>query len=516
MFTNILNADRMQSMRERQFAQEMLNADRNFQFQKDQQEYNFQAGNRDYDLRREYQQAQLRNFDLNAQQAQWQLQLQKENYNNAQEAIGMAPVWRDELNRRLGPSGAYGPKADEIMADFVLDKGTNPAYKAVLDQLLIDYKARAQTYKENVFNQTITKATSLLGTGELGSLKFSDPNLPSDVGEVSGNFILSQLKQARAQGDIDNMMLYQGMLNSGIEDLNRKKQQRMQEQSMVRAAGLGLPLEQVDVKGGEMSARFGYPKTIKGAGSKGTATEKMLEKTNVEALTGLETSMRDAKTELEAADTALQAIDKSSAEYALREKERNDLAKDYALKQSLYEEAASRIAGQPDITTGERPTPGEQPKTQVPAPTATPTGAPSPLDILKGAEKKAETEPTAAQVPDLTAPLLNPTAQRFEQIANIGGAIVSPVKAVANVAKSLTGVEAGLTSEKPISVQQFVKQNTEALGQLAAVRELRKKATLAAKARVSKGENPTKAYNEELQRLVAEYQATNKPTISIR
>jgi len=522
--TNILNANRMQSLRERQFAQEMINADRNFQLAKDQQEYNFQAGQRDFDLKKEYQQAQLRNFDLNAQQAQWALQIQKETYNNSQEALQLAPSWKEELDRRLGPQGAYGPNAENVMADFVLEKGINPGYKAVLDQMLIQYRQRAQNYQENVFNKTIAQAKTLLGTGELGNLKFTDPNLPEDVGPVSGNFILGQLKQAMAQGNIDDMLMYQGMLRSGFADLEKDKARRLQEEATIRASKLGIPVEQVDVKGGEMSVRFETPKLGRGTGTGaggtgGTAQERAYTETNITAVKNAEINMDAAKQAFTAADEALKDIDKNTAEYQLKAQDRDEAYNKYQNWKAIYEDSARRMSQQPDITTGNKP----QPSATTPAPAkeqTVPSGAPSIKDILSGSEqeKAKASQISPVTTPDIAKELLSPTAQRLERglqaAETVGGMGLAVGK---GLAKTLAPLPAPVRAAQFVSeVAPMVESVSKDVKQLAEVRRLRAKAQLAANARAAKGENPTKAYQEELEKVVADYRAKNQPTISVR
>jgi len=521
-YTNILNANRMQSLRERQFTQEMINADRNFQLARDQQEYNFQAGTRDFDLKKEYQQAQLRNFDLNAQQAQWALQIQKDDYNNAQEGIKLAPSWKEELDRRLGPSGAYGPDAENIMADFVLEKGVNPGYQKVLENMLVGYRQRAQNYLNNTLNKTIWDAKRAIGTNELGNLKFTDPNLPDDVGQVGGTFILNQLQRARTEGRTDDVLMYQAMLNEGLSDLARQKQARIQEEATLRASKYGAPVEQVDVKGGEISTRFGVPKTVRGSGTGAGGTGGGLKPTEdiAKGVQSFETQ-RDLKEEaFKRADEALQNIDRNSAGYAVAKAERDRKYSEFQTAQQIVENNARQLAGQPNVVTGNQVPTGTQAPTTT-APSAETQGQRRVSDYLPTEEQKKSTVPTSMTTPDAANALLSPQAQRLERglqtVERIGEPLVqglartlvpAPIRAIPS------------TISGAMTATQTLAEIPKAVTELTAVRQLRAKAQKAAFARIDRGEisqeNQAKAYNEELQKLIAEYEAQKKPTISVR
>lgn len=526
-WTNILNANRMQSLRERQFAQEMVNADRNFQLAKDQQEYNFQSGARDFDLKKEYQQAQLRNFDLNAQQAQWNLQMQREDYDNTQEAIKMGPSWRAELDARLGPSGAYGPNAESIMADFVLEKGTNLGAQKVLENMIGKLQQTSQNYQNNALNKTVIDTRRAIATDQFGSMKFTDPNLDPEVGEVGANFILTQLQQARAQGRIDDVLLYQSILNQGLSDAARQKQASIQEEATIRASRLGLPVGQVDVKGGEISTRFEAPKVVRGsgtgAGGAGLA-EKFAGKSEQEAQAGFKLDRDTAKGVLDAAEANLRSIDKNSAEYAV-EKEKRDVAlSDYMAAKAIYENNARKLSEQQAIQTGNK-----IPTTQAPSGTAAPAVAPSgvpagsidPLDYLNKPKTTAPSATMPATTGDLAESILSPQTKRLRS------AIETTEMAASTLGKGIarTVIPAPLraipgTVMGGLSAAETLAEIPKAVSELSEVRKLREKAQKAAYARIDKGEisqeNQAKAYNEELQKLVAEYEARKKPVISVR
>jgi len=525
--TNITNANRMQSLRERQFAQEMINADRNFQLTKDQQEYNFQAGTRDFELKKEYQQAQLRNFDLNAQQAQWNLQMQREDYDNTQEAIRMGPSWRAELDARLGPSGAYGPNAESIMADFVLEKGTNLGAQKVLENMIGKLQQTSQNYQNNALNKTVIDTRRAIATDQFGSMKFTDPNLDPEVGQVGANFILTQMQQARAQGRIDDVLLYQSILNQGLSDAARQKQASIQEEATIRASQLGLPVGQVDVKGGEITTRFEAPKVTRGsgtgAGGAGLA-EKFAGKSEQEAMAGFKIDRDTAKGVLDAADQNLRAIDKNSAEYAVAKENRDAAYNDYVIAQNIYENNARKLSAQPAVETRNKvPTTQAPSGTQAPAvtPSAIPTNAPRPSDILQGETKSGASVQLPSTTGDIAESILSPKTKRLrsaiettQMAANTLGQGIARTVVPAPLRAIPSTVMGGL------SVAETLAEVPKAVSELSEMRKLRERAQKAAYVRIDKGEisqeNQAKAYNEELQKLVAEYEARNKPVISVR
>jgi hypothetical protein len=521
--TNITNANRMQSLRERQFAQEMINADRNFQLAKDQQEYNFQAGTRDFDLKKEYQQAQLRNFDINAQQAQWNLQMQKDTYGDQKEALSLAPSWNDELKGRLGAQGAYGPNADEIIADFILEKGVNPGYRAVLDQMIIPYKQQAETYKANAFDAVIAKAEAYNSRGELDKIFFKDPD-NFEGQEINGRYLLYKMKEAREKGDMYGLAAYKAQLELGLGDFAREKAVKIQEEATLRASQLGLPVGQVDVKGGEITTRFEAPKVTAGTGAGGSRaglSEKFAGKSEQEAMAGFKIDRDTAKGVLDAADQNLRAIDKNSAEYAVAKENRDAAYNDYVIAQNIYENNARKLSAQPAVETGNK-----VPTTQAPsgttAPAVAPSGAPAgsinPLDYLNKPKTETPSAPMSSTGPDAAEALLSPRTKQIGSIVQtaemLGNTALRGAKLAALGPTLISGSEIG--GNVGSAVGGFVKDVGPAMKELAAVRELRRKAQLAANTRADKGENPTVAYQEELKKLVNEYQSRNQPTISVR
>jgi len=524
--TNIENANRAQSLRERQFAQETVNADRNFQLARDQQEYNFVAGARDFDLKKEYQQAQLRNFDINAQQAQWNLQMQKDTYGNQKEALSLAPSWNSELKGRLGPQGAYGPNADEIIADFILEKGVNPGYKAVLDQMIIPYKQQAETYKANAFDSVIAKAEAYNSRGELDKIFFRDPD-NFEGQEINGRYLLYKMKEAREKGDMYGLAAYKAQLELGLGDFAREKAARIQEEATLRASRLGLPVGQVDVKGGEITTRFEAPKVTAGTGAGGSRaglSEKFAGKSEQEAMAGFKIDRDTAKGVLDAADQNLRAIDKNSAEYAVAKENRDAAYNDYVIAKNIYENNARKLSEQQAIETGNKiPTTQTPSGTQAPAvtPSAIPTNAPRPSDILQGETKSGASVQPPSTTGDIAESILSPKTKRLrsaiettQMAANTLGQGIARTVVPAPLRAIPSTVMGGL------SVAETLAEVPKAVSELSEMRKLRERAQKAAYARIDKGEisqeNQAKAYNEELQKLVAEYEARNKPAISVR
>jgi hypothetical protein len=433
----------------------------------------------------------------------------------------MGAAWREELMGRLGPSGAYGPDADSIMAQFILEKGTNLGAQKVLNNIVGKLQESAQNYQNNSMNLTTINALKGIGTNDFRGLKFTDPNLPEDVGQVGANFILTQMQQARSQGRIQDALMYQAMLNEGLADAKREKEARIQEEATLRASKYGAPVEQVDVKGGEISTRFGVPKTVRGSGTSAGGTGGGLKPTEdiSKGAQAFETQ-RDMKEEaFKKADEALQNIDKNSAGYAVAKQERDRKYEDFRTAQAIVDNNNRQLMGQPNVVTGNQVQSGTQAPTTT-APSATPTGAPSIPAILEGGDGKKSTAPTSMTTPDLTTPLLSPQAQRLEQLQGIGQVAAVPLRMLNRFARGATGTESQRTEQEQQPASQIMTQALGASRELALMRELKDKAQKAAFARIDRGEisqeNQAKAYNEELQKLIAEYEAKKKPTISVR
>jgi hypothetical protein len=299
-----------------------------------------------------------------------------------------------------------------------------------------------------------------------------------------------------------------------LGDYAREKAAKIQEEATLRASSLGLPVGQVDVKGGEISTRFEAPKVTRGSG---TGTGGGLKPTEdiAKGVQSFETQ-RDLKEEaFKRADEALQNIDRNSAGYAVAKTERDRKYSEFQTAQQIVENNARQLAGQPNIVTGNQAPAGAQAPATT-APSVTPTGAPSIPAILEGGKEKKSTVPTSMTTPDLTAPLLSPQAQRLEQLQGVAEPVGVGLQMINRFAKGATGTELTRTAQEQQPVGQVVQQALGASKELAVARDLKRKAQLAANSRADKGEDPQKAYNEELQKLVAEYQAKNKPTISVR
>jgi hypothetical protein len=462
----------------------------------------------------------LRNLDINAQQAQWNLQMQKDTYGNQKEALSLAPSWNSELKGRLGPQGAYGPNADEIIADFILEKGVNPGYRAVLDQMIIPYKQQAETYKANAFDSVIAKAEAYNSRGELDKIFFRDPD-NFEGQEINGRYLLYKMKEAREKGDTYGLAAYKAQLELGLGDYAREKAAKIQEEATLRASRLGLPVGQVDVKGGEISTRFEAPKVTKGTGTGAGLAEKFAGKSEQEAMAGFKIDRDTAKGALDAADQSLKNVDQNSAEYAVVKANRDAAYNDYVIAQNIYENNARKLSAQPAVETGNK-----VPTTQAPSGTATPavvpSGAPAgsinPLDFLNKPKTTAPSAPMSATTRDAADALLSPRAKRVGSIIQtaemVGGTALEGL--TRTVAGPILPSAVGAFANLGLGIGEVAKDLGPAMKELAAVRELRKKAQLAANTRADKGENPTVAYQEELQKLVTEYQARNQPQISVR
>jgi hypothetical protein len=511
--TNITNANRMQSLRERQMAQEMINADRNFQLQKNQQENNFQIGSKEFDLRKEYQAAQVRQFDTANTRAQWGFRIEQDNYNQQQEALRLAPSWNEELKNRLGPRGAYGENSDQVIADFILEKGINPSYNQVLQSMVIPFKQQAQTYQTNQFDAIIANADAHASRGELDSIFFKDPENPGI--ESTGREILYKIKRARDEGDMSGLRSYTAQLSLGLKDYTTQKATKIQEEAMLRASQYGVPISQLDVEGGVVKAKFAPLTVAKGGTRTGTGVgtvEKPISGTEGEAQQNLKTGRDVAKVALDEADAALKGIDQNSASYALAKQSRDQLAEDYNTAKTMYESNARKIIGQEPVTTGNKLPATTPAPTQAPS-VPQPSGAPSILNILKGAEKTTAKPNINLGVQDPLQALLSPGARRVESALQTAGMVGETALGVGEAVLGQLVPKPIQLAAGTVPVAQDVAQY---MGELSAMRKIRAKAQLAANTRADRGENATKALEEEILKAAEEYKLKNQPSISVR
>ena len=142
-----------------------------------------------------------------------------------------------------------------------------------------------------------------------------------------------------------------------------------------------------------------------------------------------------------------------------------------------------------------------------------PSGAPSILNILKGAEKTTTKPSINLGVQDPLQALLSPGARRVESALQTAGMVGETAFGVGKgVLGQLVPTPIKLAAET-LPVAQDVAQYTS---ELSAMRKIRAKAQLAANTRADRGENATKALEEELLKAAEEFKARNQPTISVR
>ena len=383
--------------------------------------------------------------------------------------------------------------------------------------MVIPFKQQAQTYLTNQFDAIIANADAHASRGELDSIFFKDPENPGI--ESTGREILYKIKKARDEGDMIGLRSYTAQLGLGLKDYTLQKDVQTQEQAMLKASQYGVPLSQLDVEGGVTKAKFA-PLTVAKGGARagGTSTggtglsEKFAGKTEQEAQAGFKLDRDNAKATLDAANQELKTTDQNSAAYAVAQEKRDAAYRDYSMATSIYENNARKLSEQADIPTGNKlpaitPAPKQAPS--VPQP----SGAPSILNILKGAEKTTAKPSINLGVQDPLQALLSPGARRVESALQTAGMVGETAFGVGKgVLGQLVPTPIKLAAQT-IPVAQDVAQYTS---ELSAMRKIRAKAQLAANTRADRGENPTKALEEELLKAAEEFKARNQPKISVR
>jgi hypothetical protein len=411
--TNIQNADRLMSLREREFAQQMVNNERDFQLRKDNQEFNWTNSNRNYEITKNLNAVQMQAQGLQFQKTQWEL-TQLKNQQAAQEKIaGMAPDLMTDFENKFGANPGYSRDFQKNYIRWRSGVAKTPAEAQAVDAIFQPYKDQyTQWGKDDLDSKLAT----------IGS--FEDRLEDIQVGELSGTDLYQQATDYYQNGDVFNAKRTLGILSREIEktEVARKAKEKIGLLKNIQSE-TGQPNVTVNVgAGGEVSGVVA-PSRYAGRYPAGVASRfKPLGIKEVQDYQNqtvqLDTDINDLNTKLEEYSSNPNAPEAVRLQAQLKDKQDQkdeikgilELNRQTQVKnlEGIINPQAPQPAGVPGVPVTTMPLPtatGAQPAVAptVPQTATTPSGARA---VFNASQPKA---------PDLNAYVPKPTSKTNEE-----------------------------------------------------------------------------------------------------
>lgn len=253
-YTNINNANRFQSLREKEFAQQIVQNDR------------------DFELRREAQDNDIRTSNLNFEVTKFNFDRSREAYNQLQEAWQEKDKWMGEIDS-LMPNGGNSATylTDKARAFRLFAK--NPASFTVLTELFKPYDDQYRTFQATKTLEDEALVQSYFDAGLLDEETIGDQDASSYWRET----LMSR--------EVDPVAYNAGVRNlKRIADLKLKEQERktaaLQEAEDIgrfeaRRIEAGLPPAKISLEGGKIKLEAAAPRTIGGRGVTGPGVSQI-------------------------------------------------------------------------------------------------------------------------------------------------------------------------------------------------------------------------------------------------
>lgn len=253
-YTNINNANRLQSLREKEFARQIVENDRNFE------------------LRREAQDNDIRNSNLNFEVTKFNFDRSRETYNQLQEAWQEKDKWMEAVDSLMpngGNSATYLTDKARVFRMFA----KNPASFTVLTELLKPYDDQYRTFQATKTLEDEALVQSYFDAGLLDEETIGDRDASSYWRET----LLSR--------DTDPVAFGAGIRNlKRLAETKLKEQERrtaaMQEAEDIgrfeaRRIEAGLPPAKISLEGGKIKLEAAAPRTVGGRGVAGPGVSQI-------------------------------------------------------------------------------------------------------------------------------------------------------------------------------------------------------------------------------------------------
>ncbi|NBR96585.1 MAG: hypothetical protein EBT48_03130 [Verrucomicrobia bacterium] len=385
-YTDINNANKLQSLRERQFV-----------FDVERNQRDFDRGVTEFDRKLELEKKQQESasrvndiqYDLNS----FRLTKEQEAYDQLKQSFLAYPQLRTDIAAML-PNGGRMPasqwfeKRGEIMAKF----GTDPSRSAVVREILSPYDAQNKAFSDTAVLSDQGKVLSWVRSGTYSVPEFDDKGNLTGYKPMlfNGKTAQDAFNEAKEAYNRDDLVTYEAIMEplrqaGAIRDRVQQTTRTLVEGKEIEAT-TGVPVYQVrsSEKGG-VEMVFQTPRVYGAKGGAGGAGET---KTFSEAdLKLLETQVQNINTELSNVDEQLANVDPADtvksaplrAKKAGLEAELKALDETYKMGVELVRQKGAgqlptpKPGGQPPAGAPSRPTPQSilrKPVIPAPSPTA--------------------------------------------------------------------------------------------------------------------------------------------------
>jgi len=341
-YTNIYNANRAQSLRERMFVNDIRNQDRDFTLREQLQNANIAASDRDYLLRKDINDVRIKSEQIQAEKNQFILDQTKKEQALIDEAIKQAPNLMEKFEAQYGKNAGYNKDYQRNKADFIMRNAANPAYKAVLDQIFLPYDRDYQTFADNKLGDARAVVESLIMSGKYNSTTVGGVPLPE---------VYAKVKQDISEGRVDEA-------RAGLMAISDELKPQLQMRDLEGKARLGVAMSQLTgqpMTGGKVTAE-GKTEITVGGGT--TARAERPQTLNKENLEQLQQNLDDANARVKAAEDELATSENDLERKAARQQpEEAESDRDYFkdIKNQNIEQMGRKIAQVPVRTPTAQP-----------------------------------------------------------------------------------------------------------------------------------------------------------------
>lgn len=478
-YTNINNANREVSLREKQFLRNIVENDRNYELAAEQQNQNIRTDNLKYEINK------------------FAYDKQRENYAQLQEAWGKREEWQKTIDR-LAPNGGNSPTylTDKARAFRLLAK--NPADFQVLQAVLDPYDQQYAVFEKTKSLEDEAEVQSAFDTGLLDGEKIGDQDATSYFRDILLNRVADPVSYAAGMRNLKRIATI------AQEDIARRRQALIEAETKgkfeAEAFGSGATDVELKMEGGKIVRTAKTPRALYGrSGVSGPNVSQISQASKDYVDAAVKIGEQITTLESDAAGMP-EGIEKTAAEAKIAGLQR---------QQEFYYSKAQQVSG-----SGGSATPSGAP---VEAGARGVMGAPSLKDV-----KKSTPQGTPPTVPPAKAPTPAPGASPLESTLSpgaraalgVGEGAVGVVGAAAETAmKSIPGVAPALFAAKAIEPSlEFAESAGSVARELAQYSKNVNRAEKAARERAKKGENFQAALLDEQRKIIEELSQAKEST----
>ena len=470
-YTNINNANREVSLREKQFLRNIVENDRNYELAAEQQNQNIRTDNLKYEINK------------------FTYDKQRENYLQLQEAWSKRPEWQSIFDK-LAPNGGNSPTypTDKAKAYRLLAK--NPADLEVLQTVFDPYDKEYAVFEKVKGFADEAEVQSAFDLGLLDGEKIGDQDAASYFRDIILNRAADPISYAAGMRNLKSLATI------AREDVARRRQALIEGETKgkfeAEAFGAGatdVELQMVDGKIVRTAKTPRAPYGRSGVSGPNVSQISQASKDYIDAagkigeqITTLESDAAGMPEGIEktAAEAKIAGLQRQQEFYYSKAQQVSGSGGSAAPSGAPVEAGARGVLGAPSLKDVKKSAPQGTPPTVPPAKTSTPTPGASPLEST-----------------------LSPGARAA---LGVGEGAVGVVGAAAETAmKSIPGVAPALFAAKAIEPSlEFAESAGSVARELAQYSKNVNRAEKAARERAKKGENFQAALLEEQRKIIEE------------